>query len=184
MPRRTGALDLYATLEVPLVASNEQVKAAYRHLVRVHHPDANPDHREESEVCIKQIIEAYSVLGDPEKRARYDSERQLAAVENAESSHRSVNRRAHGEPGSLLGRVRWNLGLDSHEFAARLGLADVVLLEMEGRDMIPLKPVQLRTFVNLCRRAADKMRDEGRGTDAEELERDLDRKTAHRAVYR
>ena len=176
--------DLYAVLEVPLVASDEQIKAAYRQLVRVHHPDANPQHREEAEVCIKQIIEAYGTLGDPEKRARYDAERRLASIENAERGHQATHHRAQGEPESLLGRVRWNLGVDSHEFAAKLGLADAVLLDMESRDAIPATPVQRRTFTNLCRRAAHKMEGEGRGTDASELLRDLDRKIAQRAVYR
>ena len=175
--------DLYAVLEVPPVASDEQIKAAYRHLVRLHHPDANPQRRDEAEVQIKRIIEAYGILGDAEKRARYDTERRLLAVENAEAGRPHAHR-AQGEPESLMGRVRWNLGIDSHDFAARLGLADAVLLEMEERDVIPATPVQLRTFANLCRRAAQKMEGEGKGTDATELSRDLDRKIAHRTVYK
>ena len=177
-------LDLYAILEVPSIASDEQIKAAYRHLVRLHHPDANPNRREEAEVHIKRIIEAYGVLGDAQKRAHYDAERRLATIENAESAHQGTHHRAQGEPESLLGRVRWNLGIDSHEFAAQLGLADAVLIDMESRDVIPATPVQTRTFANLCRRAAQKMESAGKSSDAAELRRDLDRKIAQRALYR
>ena len=177
----SDATDLYAILEVPAVASDEQIKAAYRQMVRRHHPDANPQRRAEAEVQIKRIIEAYGVLGDPQKRARHDAARQLIALQNAESSSKPA--RSAGEPESLLGRVRWNLGLDSHELAARLGLSDAVLLDMEVRDAIPTTPVQLRTFANLCRRAAQQLESAGRSSGAAELRRDLDRKIAQRAVY-
>lgn len=184
MHQRTERLDLYSILEVPPIASGEQIKVAYRHLVRVHHPDANPDRREAAEVCIKQIIEAYGVLGDAEKRARYDNDARLGALKSAESAHYTAHPRAQGEPESLMGRVRWNLGVDSHEFAARLGLADAVLLEMEGRDVVPATPVQRRTFTNLCRQAAQKLDEQGRHSDAEELRADLRRKDAHSQIYR
>ncbi len=180
MHQRTDVHDLYSILEVPTIASDEQIKAAYRHLVRLHHPDANPGRREEAETCIKQIIEAYGVLGDAEKRARYDNNRRLGALENAESAHS----RAPGEPESLIGRVRFNLNIDSHEFAARLGLADAVLLEMEGRDVVPATPVQKRTFTNLCRQAAQKLDDQGRHSDAAELRADLRRKDAQSQMFR
>ena len=184
MHQTTDCLDLYSILEVPQIASDEQIKAAYRHLVRVHHPDANPHRREESEFQIKRIIEAYGVLGNSEKRVRYDGERRLNAIANAECSRYPTHSRAQGEPESLMGRVRWNLGLDSHEFAARLGLSDAVLLEMEGRDAVPVTPVQKRTFVNLCRQAAHKMDEAGRHSDAEELRADLQRKDAHSQIFR
>lgn len=184
MHQLTNGLDLYSILEVPPIASDEQIKAAYRQLVRLHHPDANPQRRDEAEICIKQIIEAYGVLGDAEKRARYDNGLRLGALENAESTRHGAHARAQGEPESLMGRVRWNLNIDSHEFAARLGLADAVLLEMEGRDVVPSTPVQKRTFVNLCRQAAQKLDDEGRHSDANELRADLQRKDAQSQMYR
>ena len=184
MSQRTSATDLYAILNVPVIASDEQIKAAYRQMVRRHHPDANPDRREQAEVCIKQIIEAYGVLGDAQKRARYDAERRLACIENAESSRYAAHGRNHGEPESLLGRVRWNLGVDSHEFAAQLGLSDAVLLEMEARDIIPIPPVQKRTFINLCNRAAQKLDEVGRHSAADEMRADLRRKDAQNQMFR
>ena len=184
MHQRTDGPDLYSILEVPPIASDEQIKTAYRHLVRLHHPDANPSRREEAEVCIKRIIEAYGVLGDAQKRARYDNDRRLGALENAESARSGAGARAQGEPESLMGRVRFNLGIDSHEFAAKLGLADAILLEMEGRDVVPATPVQKRTFTNLCRQAAQKLDDEGRHSDAADLRSDLRRKDAQSTIYR
>lgn len=184
MSQRIGSTDLYAVLEVPRIASDEQIKGAYRQLVRRHHPDANPEQRVEAEEKIKFIIEAYGVLGNPEKRANYDGARRLIAVGAAKIAHQESHERAQGEPESLMGRVRWNLGIDSHDFAAQLGLADAVLLDMEGRDIIPLTPVQLRTFTNLCRRAAHKMEAGGRGTAAQELERDLERKKSNHSFHK
>ena len=64
--------DYYATLEVPSNASSEQIKQAYRRLARLHHPDVN---KLSEDSRIKQINDAYTVLGDARKRARYDVQR-------------------------------------------------------------------------------------------------------------
>ena len=184
MHQRNSGHDLYAILEVPPIASDEQIKAAYRNLVRLHHPDANPDRRDEAEIQIKRIIEAYGVLGNAEKRAHYDGERRLGAIAEAESARHSAHQRNQGEPGSLMGRVRFSLGIDSHDFAALLGLADAVLLSMEGRDAVPTAPVQKRTFLNLFHRAAQKLENEGRHSDAADLRADLRSKDTHSQLYR
>ncbi len=63
--------DYYATLGVPRGADAKSIKSAYRKLARTHHPDVNPGDQA-SEDRFKSIAEAYEVLGDPEKRARYD----------------------------------------------------------------------------------------------------------------
>lgn len=181
MGQHTSGADLYAVLNVPPVASDEQIKAAYRQMVRLHHPDANPGRRDEAERAIKTIIQAYGTLGDREKRARYDNENRLHALDNAEATR---HRNERGQPTSLLSRVRGALGMDSHELAGNLGLADAVLLEMEARDAVPATPVQLRTFANLCRRAAAQLEASGQHETASELRRELDRKMAQRAMYR
>jgi curved DNA-binding protein len=65
-----GFQDYYETLEVPRSASSEDIRRAYRRLARKYHPDVNKEPGAEDR--FKQISEAYEVLRDDEKRARYD----------------------------------------------------------------------------------------------------------------
>jgi DnaJ-class molecular chaperone len=74
--------DYYATLGVAKNATEKDIKSAYRKLARKWHPDANPTNQKEAEERFKEISEAYEVLGDPQKRRKYDmlgSEWQQAA---------------------------------------------------------------------------------------------------------
>src|SRR5581483_979807 len=63
--------DYYATLGVPKTATEKEIKQAFRKLARKHHPDVNPGDKT-AEGKFKEINEAYEVLGDPEKRRKYD----------------------------------------------------------------------------------------------------------------
>ncbi len=63
--------DYYQVLGVARGASESEIKTAYRKLALQHHPDRNQG-SSEAEEKFKEAAEAYSVLGDPEKRARYD----------------------------------------------------------------------------------------------------------------
>ncbi len=63
--------DLYEVLGVPRDASPSQLKKAYRNLAMKFHPDQNPNDPE-AEERFKETANAYAVLSDPEKRARYD----------------------------------------------------------------------------------------------------------------
>src|SRR5579884_3621052 len=63
--------DYYETLDVPRAASAEEIKQAFRKLARLYHPDVAKN-KVAGEAKFKEINEAYEVLGDAEKRRRYD----------------------------------------------------------------------------------------------------------------
>ncbi|MEQ9403591.1 MAG: DnaJ C-terminal domain-containing protein [Cyclobacteriaceae bacterium] len=63
--------DYYKILGVDKKASQDEIKKAYRKLAVKYHPDKNPDDKA-AEEKFKEISEAKEVLGDPEKRVRYD----------------------------------------------------------------------------------------------------------------
>ena len=65
--------DYYATLGVSKTASQDDVRKAFRKLARQHHPDVSKDKdKKNAESKFKEINEAYEVLGDADKRKRYD----------------------------------------------------------------------------------------------------------------
>jgi curved DNA-binding protein len=63
--------DYYQTLGVSKTSSEKEIKQAFRKLARKFHPDVNPGDKS-AESRFKEINEAYEVLGDPEKRKKYD----------------------------------------------------------------------------------------------------------------
>ena len=62
----------YDILSVPKNAPEKEIKSAYRKLARKWHPDANPQNPRQAEEKFKDIQEAYEVLGDHDKRRKYD----------------------------------------------------------------------------------------------------------------
>lgn len=64
--------DYYEVLGVDKNAGEDELKKAYRKLAMKYHPDRNPDNKEEAEEKFKEANEAYEVLSNPDKRARYD----------------------------------------------------------------------------------------------------------------
>jgi molecular chaperone DnaJ len=63
--------DLYEILGVPRDATPDDIKRAYRRLAREHHPDVKA--APEAEERFKEIVGAYEILSDPDKRAQYDT---------------------------------------------------------------------------------------------------------------
>src|SRR5205814_9359119 len=63
--------DYYETLGVSKTATEEEIRSAFRKLARKYHPDVAKD-KKAAEEKFKEINEAYEVLGDPEKRKKYD----------------------------------------------------------------------------------------------------------------
>lgn len=63
--------DYYAALGVSKTATEAEIKKAYKQQVKKYHPDLNPDSKT-AEAKMKEINEAYDVLSDADKRARYD----------------------------------------------------------------------------------------------------------------
>jgi DnaJ-class molecular chaperone len=63
--------DYYGTLGVAKTATDKEIKQAYRKLARKFHPDVNPGDKA-AESRFKEINEAYEVLGDADKRQKYD----------------------------------------------------------------------------------------------------------------
>lgn len=66
-----GKRDYYDVLGIDRNASDSDIKKAYRKLAKQYHPDVNPGDKV-AEAKFKEVNEAYEVLSDPQKRARYD----------------------------------------------------------------------------------------------------------------
>ncbi len=85
--------DYYEILGVAKQSSDDEIKRAYRKLAMKYHPDRNPgDH--EAEVQFKLCAEAYEVLGDQQKRQRYD-----------QHGHQGVQGQAHDFSGMDVGDI-------------------------------------------------------------------------------
>ena len=65
--------DYYEVLGVNKNASNEEIRKAYKKIALKYHPDKNPKNKEEAEKNFKKINEAYSILGNNEKKKKYDT---------------------------------------------------------------------------------------------------------------
>jgi len=69
--------DYYKVLGLSSAATEEDIKKTYRKLARQYHPDLNPGDKA-AEERFKEIGEAYEVLSDPGRRAKYDNKEQTA----------------------------------------------------------------------------------------------------------
>lgn len=104
--------DPYAALGLPREATPDEIKRAYRSLMRRNHPDTSGadgtvDGTGPGE-ALRQIMDAYAILGDPLRRAGYD---RTAETKDPESTSRAPTRQASvhrpAQPWIRVGPVRW-----------------------------------------------------------------------------
>ncbi|MDB4899654.1 MAG: Chaperone protein dnaJ [Gemmatimonadetes bacterium] len=115
--------DFYAVLGVPDTATAEQIKKKYRSLASKHHPDKNPNDPKAVDT-FKAISEAYTTLGDPEKKKQYDEMRRLGAFGGfgGNGGARSGRAGSYGAPAGAQGGVRFE---DLGDLGGLGGLGDI-----------------------------------------------------------
>jgi DnaJ-class molecular chaperone len=97
------AEDPYKVLGVARDAPDEEIRRTYRKLAKELHPDLNPKNRAAAEEKFKKVSAAYDIVGDPEKRKKYDRGEIDASGEPRRGFHRA---NAGGGPfGGRSGRV-------------------------------------------------------------------------------
>ena len=132
--------DYYKILGVSRDADEQEIKSAYRQLALKYHPDKNP----ESEEHFKEINEAYEVLGDSEKRSKYD--RLGSSYRNWERAGRATggfdwSQWSTGGPGGVrvevgdLGDLFGGGGF-SDFFNAIFGMGAQAQRRSRGRDLV------------------------------------------------
>lgn len=87
----TTKRDYYDILGVARTASEEEIKRSYRKLAMKYHPDRADGDKSEAERNFKECAEAYEVLGDPEKRRRYDQFGHAGVAGHHDFSHMDVS---------------------------------------------------------------------------------------------
>ena len=81
----------YDNLQVTCSASDVVIKGAFRALSQKHHPDKNPDNREQAERNMQIINEAFAVLSDPVRRHEYDDQLEKRALATKSAAEASAN---------------------------------------------------------------------------------------------
>jgi len=106
--------DYYALLEVATTATPGEIKRSYRRLARRFHPDLNPAALDRH---IKQLNEAYKILGNPANRTAYDEQRRLAQEERRRQQQQALA--AKREP-----KMTWVQGLFGFVRELKKGMRD------------------------------------------------------------
>ncbi len=92
--------DFYAVLGLTSKATADEIKKAYRKLAKQYHPDANSSDPKSTE-RFKEISEAHNVLGDAEKRKKYDEMRSLGAFDGFTRGRRGGSQQRGGSTVNL-----------------------------------------------------------------------------------
>lgn len=124
----------YDILEVSPSASAAEIRASYLKLAREYHPDRVPEYltklRADAEEKVKEINEAWAVLGDPATRKKYDRKLQVnAGTSTYSSTTASQPRTAARRSRTLAGMLEWlNTRRDVLRWALVIGLSTLVLV--------------------------------------------------------
>src|SRR5687767_9998160 len=110
--------DYYGVLGVSSTATADEIKKQYRRLAKQYHPDANRNNPKSADRS-KEISEAYTVLGDAEKRRKYDEMRRLGAFDYA-TPNSGTHARSGGAGGGAGGSFRFD-DFDVGGFGGGLG---------------------------------------------------------------
>ena len=126
--------DYYETLGVPRNATESDIKSAYRKLALKHHPDRNHGDAA-AEESFKAAAEAYSVLGDAEKRARYDRFGH-AGVAGASGAGPGINPDIFGDFSDILGDF-FGFGGGSAAAVRRVGPTCASISKSRSKTRLP-----------------------------------------------
>lgn len=129
--------DCYKTLNIAPIATLDEIKKAYRDLSKKYHPDLNPDLKLYSDEKMKELVEAYNILNDKDKRHEYDAQPQFQLKKSRKSSQNEADKLLsssftqkpqYKKEGSLLERIFSPFQKEkqnSHEFKIDSKQADV-----------------------------------------------------------
>ncbi len=122
--------DYYKILGVDRKASDDDIRKAYRKLAKQYHPDYNPNDKQ-AEERFKEINEAYEVLGDSKKRARYDQ----VGSDYSQWQRRGTGDFDWGQYGGFPGGARVNMDEFNEMFGGAGGFSDFfqTIFGMSGR---------------------------------------------------
>lgn len=103
--------DYYKVLGVAPTAAPEDIRKAYRALSKKYHPDLNPDLKMYSDEKMKELVEAYNILNDPQKRKDYDRQPHFQARKHGKEAGRKVDpsalsKKAEAKEPSFLERLQ------------------------------------------------------------------------------
>jgi DnaJ family protein A protein 2 len=129
------SVNYYEMLGVTKTSSPDEIKKAYRKLALKHHPDRNPDNKEESEEKFKAISKGYEILSDPSKKQQYD----LYGEEGIQG----------GGGGGFSSPFDIFRNMESSMGGGMGGLSDLFNNMSGGRPQKPKKPSAKQKLVNI-----------------------------------